>query len=449
MATRHTHPSDDLWRSSSRAFITVVQTGLPSINISAHGGRAGAADAVSVPPDTWPALTRAFQMFLLGANLPQPALLPHTSSPSAQETPAAASLAAAIDAGSSATAYARSAADAYGQLGSSSSTNASGKGNASASPGGPNSQCPTPLPLHASPFLSSSTGGNSVPGMWDGSNTPHDYDAFSSFSSFTTAPGAPSEAALADAELTTAVLDCLADTVLSACQYAPTDLRVALIGVIDAGAARPLTDEGGMHTMSRFSHVCLSKLYVLCCRGQDGDVSQQSVRCQFEVAALALPVLLARAERVLAGFAASEVVDPPLPRHAAAQCAERARHVLELLSQLSCAPAVVDACVPGRRGIQPWLDLVRGRAGSGSGSGMGRRESGGRSQNGRSRGGSEGGEEGGFQTGAKEQTHLLVLYDVLCRCIGSPDASIRALVRGILLTIGQDLGLSRAGVVTV
>lgn len=252
-------------------------------------------------------------------------------------------------------------------------------------------------------------------GMWEGSAP----DAFSSFSSFSTAPEAPSEAALADAELTTAVLDCLADTVLSACQYAPTELRGALISVIDAGAARPLTDEGGMHAMSRFSHVCLSKLYVLCSRGQDGDVTQQSVRCQLEVAALALPVLLARAERVLGGYAASDALDPPLPRHVAAQCGERARHVLELLSQLSCAPAVVDACVQnGRRGIQPWVELVRGR-------------------------GAE--EAGAHAHGAKEQTHLLVLYDVLCRCIGSHDASIRTLVRGILQTIGQDLGLSRAG----
>lgn len=273
--------------------------------------------------------------------------------------------------------------------------------------------------------------------MWDG-EAP---DAFSSFSSFSTAPEAPSETALADAELTSAVLDCLADTVLSACQYAPVNLRGALISVIDAGAARPLTDEGGMHAMSRFSHVCLSKLYVLCSRGQDGDATQQSVRCQLEVAALALPVLLARAERVLGGFAASDALDPPLPRHVAAQCGERARHVLELLSQLSCSPIVVDACVQhGRRGIQPWVELVRGRGGV---------EGGNRGHSGRLSGGIDGVVTvGSHAHGAKEQTHLLVLYDVLCRCIASPDAGIRTLVRGILQTIGQDLGLSRAGLAT-
>ena len=98
-------------------------------------------------------------------------------------------------------------------------------------------------------------------------------------------------------------------------QYAPTETRQALIRVIDLGS-RSISEHGGgavgsrsvppppspspsLHASSRFPHLCLSKLYVLCSRGQDSDPKEQSVRCQLEVAQLALPVFIARAERVM------------------------------------------------------------------------------------------------------------------------------------------------------
>ena len=93
-------------------------------------------------------------------------------------------------------------------------------------------------------------------------------------------------------------------------QYAPTETRQALIRVIDLGS-RSISESGGsrsiplppsscsLHASSRFPHLCLSKLYVLCSRGQDSDPKEQSVRCQLEVAQLALPVFIARAERVM------------------------------------------------------------------------------------------------------------------------------------------------------
>ena len=69
-------------------------------------------------------------------------------------------------------------------------------------------------------------------------------------------------------------------------QYAPTEVRQALIRVIDQGstrssAAAPGGASGGVsvHTSSQFPHLCLSKLYVLCSRGQDSEPKEQSVRC--------------------------------------------------------------------------------------------------------------------------------------------------------------------------
>ena len=77
--------------------------------------------------------------------------------------------------------------------------------------------------------------------------------------------------------------------VLCCAQFAPTEIRQALIRVIDLGARSPASAAATVHTLlhttTRFPHLCLSKLYVLCSRGQDSsDPKEQSVRCQLEVA---------------------------------------------------------------------------------------------------------------------------------------------------------------------
>ncbi|GIL75246.1 hypothetical protein Vretifemale_5026 [Volvox reticuliferus] len=86
---------EELWRAAARGFVTVVQTGLPSINICSHQGQQ--PQQVLVPHSTWPALARAFQMFFLATNLP-----PLQQPP--QEAQHALSLALAAAGGSSATA---------------------------------------------------------------------------------------------------------------------------------------------------------------------------------------------------------------------------------------------------------------------------------------------------------------------------------------------------------
>ena len=71
-------------------------------------------------------------------------------------------------------------------------------------------------------------------------------------------------------------------------QFAPTEVRQSLIRVIDLGSRSPASAAAAVHTLlhtsSRFPHLCLSKMYVLCSRGQDSEPKEQSVRCQLEVA---------------------------------------------------------------------------------------------------------------------------------------------------------------------
>ncbi len=150
---------------------------------------------------------------------------------------------------------------------------------------------------------------------------------------------------------------------------------------------------------ARFPNLCLSKLYVLCSRGHggEGEPKEQSVRCQLEVAQLALPVLLSRSEAILRRYAAEDRHDSlqqqqqeprasasGLPAASAAgvtgaavlllprrlplrtsrsRCSWRRRGTWpELLQQLRVAPAVMDAAVASARPqLRAWLDVVRAR----------------------------------------------------------------------------------------
>ncbi len=99
MATRHMATTlgggaadpaaTDLWRTAARAFVSVVQSGLPSVNITAQSqqqlqqqGQALQSVPLQQQPhqqrtsDPWPMLARAFEMFLLGQGLPATTLAP-------------------------------------------------------------------------------------------------------------------------------------------------------------------------------------------------------------------------------------------------------------------------------------------------------------------------------------------------------------------------------------
>ncbi len=59
MAVRHLDPSDELWRSASAAFVTVVQSGLPSINITTL--------TQQQHPEQYPGAAHAARAFARGA----------------------------------------------------------------------------------------------------------------------------------------------------------------------------------------------------------------------------------------------------------------------------------------------------------------------------------------------------------------------------------------------
>jgi len=441
MATRHTDPADELWRAAARAFVAVVQSGLPSINITSqsarqshsglsamHGGAVAAAAGQhgTISSDSWPLLVRAFEMFLLGQNLPN-----GTSADTSSQQPTAG--------------YAAAAAAAVATAG-------------------------------LAPTSAVSTGGAAAG---------------------TAASGSGGSSCSTDAEVQAAVLDCLSDTVLTSCQFAPAEVRLKLIRIIDAGAALPPSPgEETAPAGLRFSHSCLSKLYVLCSRGQDTEPKEQSVRCQLEVAQLALPVFLARCEKILhkytlderhfstaaspisvrgttsGGGASADVLPGPGIQQQQQQqhafLADKVLHVLELVVQLKISSAVMEHVLQARPHLKPWVELVKvnrkRRSSSGSfsgGGGDGRPGSGavqGVSSTGSSFTGSTSGNGAAAVAAAaaaalaaagvserKEQSHLVVLYGVLCECVSVRDEGIRERVSQLLLQLGRELGLMDMG----
>lgn len=348
MAMRHVDPQEELWRASVRSFCAAVQAGLPALNMALHsqsaasaaaaaattsayslssltgfggGGSAlssptspagspGNSTAVPVPYDTWPCLARAFEMSLLGRNLPGPLPAGVLPNPPLMPSPVAAVTAApATPGGPAGSICAGSAGGA--------ATPTSG-GSSAAVTGGPGAGGPSRASVDVSgslPAVGTTAGGAGGAAAGTGGTGGGDFD------------------------VQVLVLDCLSDTVLCACQYAPQEVRGALVGLLDAGAAEPMAGEAQAPATQRFSHACLSRLNVLCSRGHeagsgarpgsnssapqsarpsvDGGVGgaglgglfgggagaaaaaagasvDQSSRCQLEVAQLALPCFLGR-----------------------------------------------------------------------------------------------------------------------------------------------------------
>ncbi|GFR47515.1 hypothetical protein Agub_g9147, partial [Astrephomene gubernaculifera] len=353
---------EELWRTAARGLVTVVQSGLPSVNICGQGSQ----QQQQVPDSTWPALARAFQMYFLAANLP-PLL-----QPAQEENQALSDLIATATAAGGAAATAAAALLRGGGLAVDPSFGAAA--------------LPPPQPLQQ--------------------QSP--------------------ERLAADLDITTALLDCLSETVLSSCQLAPIEVRRALVEVLDAGAASaaaPTTagvsaiigpagpvpyDESSLPPGSRLSYVCLTKLFVLCSRGQEQPEHEgretPGARSQLEVAQLALPVFVSRCEAVLRDYnrwerrtgrtspssstssttaaaaaptsqappppsplspalataaAAGDLAEPFATAAALAALHDKARHVLDLLLSLRVLPAVSDALLPSRPHLRFWLDVSR------------------------------------------------------------------------------------------
>ena len=381
----------EVWRMAARAFVSVVNSGLPSINITtqsliqqqqqqlatAQGG--AAALTLTLPPgsptsDTWDLLIKSFQMFLVGEGL-----------------------------------------------------------------------IPSPPP----------------PGDDEGEEITH-LSLLPSFAAAALSSSSSSD----DEEVQAMVLDCLGDTVLTSCQFAPLDSRLALIRILERGthselmtqdpspsssmtmmSQRPTEGGGGVNSSSnslRFSHLGLSKLYVLCSRGgQDPSPAEQSVRCQLDIAQLALPIFVSRAELILTQYL-SRSADEERSRLTTSLdgsdqqpgsivdgvLVEKARHVLDLVAQLWVSPAVGSSLIASRPHLKPWMDVARARKRPKAPSS--------------STGGAEASKAATSTPStqpAGEQTHLLALYGSLCECAASSDPAVRSVASGLLLKIGKDVGL--------
>jgi hypothetical protein len=301
MATRHIDPGDELWRTASRAFVSVLQSGLPSINIAAHsqttlaaaapsssssspapyslaslasgltggygahsqatsaaaspastngGSSAATSGGMSVPPETWEGLVRAFEMALLGRNLP--GALPGGAQPNPSfANPGPRLFYTAITAGGK----------APSSVGGTQQQSVAG-GSGAATPSA------AAAAFAQAPLAESSSVQSAV-----GEGTPSALQASLQDSMNSGAGGfgqssGPTTTA-SDPEVLASVLDCLADTVLTSCQYAPPGTRKALVALIETGAASAAPHEADLPPSARFSHACLAKLYVLCSRGQD------------------------------------------------------------------------------------------------------------------------------------------------------------------------------------
>ncbi|KAG2443720.1 hypothetical protein HXX76_002066 [Chlamydomonas incerta] len=356
-------PLDELWRAAARGFVTVVQTGLPSINICSQAtGSGGSSVNQQVPQSTWPALARAFQMFFLATSLPP---LQQPPADAAASIAIAAAAAAAANMGRGGSAVSSITSDAGGGLAA-----------ALAAPSAEQVAADSEITAAVLDCLSDTV-------LSSCQHAPVEVrralvevlDA-----------GASSLAAPAAAGISAAAMAAAA----AAPPPSPSDAGAGGLPGRGGGAY----DESGQTPGSRLSHVCLAKLYVLCSRGQEQpDVEGRElpgVRSQMEVAQLALPVFVSRCESILLDYtraeqharsaldAASSPEQPPpaSPRHGhhhsgqhrhphgahghvAPALHDKAVHVIELLQQLKVMPAVSDALLSSRPHLRFWLDVGR------------------------------------------------------------------------------------------
>ncbi|KAG2500662.1 hypothetical protein HYH03_001428 [Edaphochlamys debaryana] len=389
-------PLDELWRSATKGFVTVVSTGLPSINICSQGH----AQHVQVPHSTWPALARAFTMFLLASGLP------HLHQPSVE---AQAALAAAAAAAASAGAL-TPRGGASGRIGEGSV--GGGAAAAAAAAAAEAAAADLELTVAVLDCLSDTV-------LSSCQHAPVHVRR-------TLVEVLDAGAASAAAPATAGVLPPPAATPGAAA-------AAALAATVAADRTTPY-DESGLPPNSRLSHVCLNKLYVLCSRGQEPPEQEGRetpvARAQLEVAQLALPAFISRCEAVLSDFVREEArggragagAQPPTAVAAAASAAapsaaaqapaaaagagaggvsppttprrqppplltsfpatpptaagggaspasalhDKACHVLELLVQLRVVPAVSDALLPSRPHLRFWLEVSRAVRSGGS-----------------------------------------------------------------------------------
>ena len=239
MATRHTAYSEGLWRAAATVFNSVVNCGLPAVNMSfSH-------QDPDPPTAAWQCLAEVFEWFLLGTRVialdtvTTAEALEAAVAESSDSTQAADSTPGGLAPSATDNALADGAESAApsGDGGSDRQAAASTGADDSSQAAGPSSNRPSSETVHLNtssaqiPVASMSQPSSRNPSRKGSRNPSRD-------PSFNAATG-DTEQSSHDAELEACVVDTLTDAVLTACAHASEDVRKRLISVLDQAIVRP------------------------------------------------------------------------------------------------------------------------------------------------------------------------------------------------------------------
>ena len=244
MATRYSAYSEGLWRAAAAVFNSVVNCGLPAVNMSY-------SNQDQPPTAAWQCLAEVFEWFLLGTRVialdtVTTAEALEAAVATADDSPQAADSAAGPSAAAMLPATSESSAEALGQTAAGNA--GTDRQTAAATAVDESSQAAAAASMRPS---SETTGSESSPASMPVASTSRPSSKPSSRnpsrnssrnpsreSSFNAATG-DTEQSSNDADLEACVVDTLTDAVLTACTHAPEDVRKRLISVLDQATIRP------------------------------------------------------------------------------------------------------------------------------------------------------------------------------------------------------------------
>lgn len=235
MATRYTAYSEGLWRAAAAVFNSVVNCGLPAVNMSYSNQNHEA------PTAAWQCLAEVFEWFLLGtrvvaldtvttAEALEAAVTAADDSAGGSDTAAAATGATSSDAAVEASSQVP-AADTSSDRQTAETTSADDSSHATAAMRRSSETIPADSSAASLPVASTSKPSSRNPSR-RGSRNP------SREPSFNAATGDTQQSS-DDADLEASVVDTLTDAVLTACTHAPEDVRKRLISALDQAIIRP------------------------------------------------------------------------------------------------------------------------------------------------------------------------------------------------------------------
>lgn len=231
MATRYTAYSEGLWRAAAAVFNSVVNCGLPAVNMS-YGSQDQKA-----PTAAWQCLAEVFEWFLLGTRV---VALDTVTTAEALE---AAVTAADDSLGESAAAVSASGDTAVEGTSQAPAADTGTHGQTAGTAGGDDSSQAAPAMRPSSETIRPDSSAASAPVASTSKPSSRNPSRRSSRNpsrepSFSVATGDTQQSS-DDADLEASVVDTLTDAVLTACTHAPEDVRRRLISVLDQAIVRP------------------------------------------------------------------------------------------------------------------------------------------------------------------------------------------------------------------